>query len=177
VGVTDTARRARRVLEFPEGLAETASACFVYRLYAADGTLLYVGSTGNLLGRLGSHAADKIWASRVVSVRVEAFTERDAALQAEREAVRREKPAQNSVLYIVPDGMTANEVRQIQKREARKGRMCTQCAQRFDATRSDSKTCSSRCRQKAYRDRNKAAPSTTGRVASRAVYENIHSMN
>lgn len=56
-------------------------------------------------------------------------------------------------------------------------RRCQQCGATFTPKRSDSKTCSSRCRQKAYRDRNKAAPSTTGRVASRAVYENIHSMN
>lgn len=33
----------------------------VYRLFSADGTLLYIGSTGNLWYRIGQHAAERPW--------------------------------------------------------------------------------------------------------------------
>lgn len=154
MSVTD--KNPSRVLEFPEGLADTASAYFVYRLYAADGTLLYVGSTGNVLERLGSHAADKLWASQVVSVRVEAFAQRSAALAAERQAVRREKPHHNGVLYIMPDGMTPNEYRKLRDAVARE-KVCEVCEEPFTATRRDAKTCSPACKQKAYRERRRKA--------------------
>lgn len=34
---------------------------YVYRFYDSEGTLLYVGSTGNLWYRIGQHAADRGW--------------------------------------------------------------------------------------------------------------------
>jgi predicted GIY-YIG superfamily endonuclease len=164
-GVVDGNNRS---FEFAEGLADTASAYFVYRLYAADRTLLYIGSTNNLLERLGNHAREKPWASRVVLVRTEAFTERSVALAAEREAVRLEKPRHNGVLYVTPEGLTKKEAiywynrRRSESRQHLRQKVCEVCSKEFTATRAHTKTCSPACKQKAYRQRKKAAGSTNG---------------
>ena len=47
--------------------------------------------------------------------------------------------------------------RKAERLKARQGKVCEQCGKTFTATRSDQKTCSPACRQKAYRDRKKTA--------------------
>ncbi len=147
-------------LDFPQGLSATASVFFVYRLYAGDGTLLYVGSTCNLLERLGAHAR-KPWAEKVVAVEVAAFTERSAALQAERKAVRQEKPRHNAVLYIIPDSLTPNQYRAVLAAHTRE-KVCEVCSEEFTATRAHAKTCSPACKQKGYRQRKESGRDVIG---------------
>jgi hypothetical protein len=45
--------------------------------------------------------------------------------------------------------------RKAQRRKAREGMVCTECAKTFTATRADQKWCSPACKQKAYRERNR----------------------
>ena len=45
--------------------------------------------------------------------------------------------------------------RKAERLKARQGKVCEQCGKTFTATRSDQKTCSPACRQKAYRERKK----------------------
>jgi predicted GIY-YIG superfamily endonuclease len=42
----------------------------LYRLYAADGTLLYVGVTGKLSARFYSHSREKRWWPQVAGMRL-----------------------------------------------------------------------------------------------------------
>lgn len=67
----------------------------LYRLFAADGTLLYVGITGNPGLRFGQHAADKAWWPEVARKTAAWFSSRDVALNAEAEAIRDEQPVHN----------------------------------------------------------------------------------
>lgn len=67
----------------------------VYRFYDEEKKLLYVGVTSNPGRRMENHAAEKPWWEEVRVVLVEHFPTRDAALQAEREAIWQEKPLHN----------------------------------------------------------------------------------
>jgi predicted GIY-YIG superfamily endonuclease len=72
----------------------------VYRFYDADGQLLYVGMTGNLGRRFAMHAATKKWWPQVARRTAEWFGDRGEAAQAEREAIRAEKPVHNIRLAL-----------------------------------------------------------------------------
>lgn len=74
---------------------------FLYRLFGADGVLLYVGVTRNLSQRLGAHERDRPagqW-EQVADMSVEVFTDRYAAEDAERTAIIRERPAWNVQVF------------------------------------------------------------------------------
>lgn len=66
----------------------------VYRMYAASGRLLYVGMTGGLDRRLVSHE-EKRWFPQVASITLEWHPTRDAAAEAERQAIATEHPRIN----------------------------------------------------------------------------------
>ncbi len=69
----------------------------LYRLFAADGDLLYVGIAANLGRRFEQHAEQKPWWSEVVHIRLEHHASRLAALTAETRAIRDEYPRHNVV--------------------------------------------------------------------------------
>lgn len=67
----------------------------VYRVFDADGALLYIGSTKRDLGaRLPEHAG-KPWACRAKRVDVARFDSIEEARDAERDAIAAERPLHN----------------------------------------------------------------------------------
>lgn len=69
--------------------------CYLYRLAAADGELLYIGISDRWTRRMGQHEASKSWFGDVASVSVQRFETREDALTAERNAIRSERPRHN----------------------------------------------------------------------------------
>jgi hypothetical protein len=69
----------------------------LYRFYDRTGILLYIGITVDLGVRMAAHAKDKDWWPQVDrgATRIEYFDGRRAALDAEREAIKAEKPLHN----------------------------------------------------------------------------------
>jgi hypothetical protein len=68
----------------------------VYRLFDADGRLLYVGCTGNLSQRLHHHRLYRPWWSEVSLTMVEHFDTKAEALATEREAIDSEGARYNA---------------------------------------------------------------------------------
>lgn len=90
----------------------------LYRLWRADGRLLYVGQTTQALAaRLSAHARNRGWWGDVDAVTMETFPTIDALLAAERHTIRTEAPLFNRAgadrKAVQPgrgrDGMTADE--------------------------------------------------------------------
>lgn len=71
--------------------------CYVYRLAAIDGTLLYVGVADDPGRRLHQHYKQKPWWREIAHVDLERFATRQEALSAERHAILTEKPRYNVV--------------------------------------------------------------------------------
>ena len=67
----------------------------VYRLYAADETLLYVGITYDIKTRFADHKANKDWWSNVAVKEVRWLPDRDAAWAEEQRVIREERPRWN----------------------------------------------------------------------------------
>lgn len=91
----------------------------LYRFYDGDGALLYVGITYDLDQRWASHRNSSPWWERAVSNSVEWYDNRRAALDAELEAIRTERPLHNlagSPWAPGPRALQANEKTQGQLR-------------------------------------------------------------
>ncbi|MFI2078489.1 GIY-YIG nuclease family protein [Streptomyces triculaminicus] len=67
----------------------------VYRLFDAEGRLLYVGMGRNPMQRWGSHAEQHPWWPRVVRFTVKWHPTRQEAAAEERQALRSESPVNN----------------------------------------------------------------------------------
>ena len=67
----------------------------VYRLYATNGALLYVGISNDVERRLSEHARTKHWWCYVDSVQVEQYQDRSGALNREAFVIRSEQPIFN----------------------------------------------------------------------------------
>jgi predicted GIY-YIG superfamily endonuclease len=67
----------------------------LYRFFAADGRLLYVGITGSLSGRLMSHNSDKPWFTQIATATFQHHRTRTEAIKAELLAIHREGPLYN----------------------------------------------------------------------------------
>lgn len=67
----------------------------LYRHFAADGQLLYVGQSLNAIGRLVDHRYRAEWFHAIAKVEIETFENRQSALDAERAAIVNENPAYN----------------------------------------------------------------------------------
>lgn len=67
----------------------------LYRLYDADGNLLYVGITGDPAERWKRHAMFMRWWGSVARKRIEWVPSWDEALKAERRTIQRESPRYN----------------------------------------------------------------------------------
>jgi predicted GIY-YIG superfamily endonuclease len=69
----------------------------LYRHYAADGTLLYVGVSSNPARRLAQHI--KSGRTDIDHMLMEWFADRPSALAAERAAIAAERPRLNKIVY------------------------------------------------------------------------------
>lgn len=78
-----------------EDLALPFGCTALYRMWDAAGTLLYVGITGNPIERWRKHAQKKPWWRRVHQITCELFPKEHLALDAERAAIRAERPEFN----------------------------------------------------------------------------------
>lgn len=67
----------------------------VYRLYACDGTLLYIGVTNDPLRRWKQHAATKSWWTEVDHIVLIPFGSATSARYMERQIIRSESPLYN----------------------------------------------------------------------------------
>lgn len=67
----------------------------VYRLFAKDGVLLYVGVTAHVAARFAQHEAGKYWWPQVAGKTVEWHDSRADALKAEAAAIVSESPVHN----------------------------------------------------------------------------------
>lgn len=67
----------------------------LYRFYAAEGTLLYVGITNNPPRRFSKHRDEKSWWRNVARIEMEQFESREQLAAAERRAISDEAPAHN----------------------------------------------------------------------------------
>lgn len=71
------------------------TACYVYRIYSRDGTLLYVGMSEDPAKRMIQHRGEKAWPEEVAGFASEEFSDRAAASEEERRAIAVEKPKYN----------------------------------------------------------------------------------
>lgn len=81
----------------------------VYRCWAEDGTLLYVGQTAEGTARLRQHETGTPWWPEVASVSWERFSSREEMDEAERAAIRAESPVHNvrdkaDLVRVAPPG-------------------------------------------------------------------------
>lgn len=67
----------------------------VYRCYAADGQLLYIGATNSLRQRLSHHRARTPWWGQVAFINTASFPDRATARNVERAAIEAENPLHN----------------------------------------------------------------------------------
>lgn len=68
----------------------------LYRHFNADGELLYVGISMTVLIRTRSHSYNSTWFNEVRRIEIEPFPSLVSALEAERSAIRDEKPKHNA---------------------------------------------------------------------------------
>ena len=74
----------------------------LYRLFDETGQLLYVGISVDPGKRFAQHRSDKAWWSDVRTMNVQPMPNRRAALDAEREAIKNERPLHNVVHNETP---------------------------------------------------------------------------
>lgn len=70
---------------------------YVYELWAADNTCLYVGVTARLGHRFNSHVRERDWWADVASVIVSVHPDKAAGEAAERERITELQPVHNRV--------------------------------------------------------------------------------
>jgi hypothetical protein len=91
-GIEQLSRATTRLAFAPYGGGELTG---VYRLFACDGSLLYVGITNNPLRRWTQHATSKDWWPEVDHIALVPFgSARDARIM-ERQIIRHENPVYN----------------------------------------------------------------------------------
>lgn len=74
--------------------------CELYRHWDAGGKLLYVGISLSSVGRLAQHRTQACWARSIAKVTIQRFGSVDQALEAERQAIRTERPVHNKAHAI-----------------------------------------------------------------------------
>lgn len=72
-----------------------AGPCGLYRMFGADGALLYVGASAHVIARVAAHGGTKPWFCDVVSITIEWHPTRRECERAEAAAIRSECPRHN----------------------------------------------------------------------------------
>lgn len=92
-------RVARPLLSARTDWAVSGEVTYLYRYYGIYGRdadyLLYVGITNHITRRAGQHEEDKAWFSAVRRSTIQSYPSREAALEAERLAIKVEHPVHN----------------------------------------------------------------------------------
>lgn len=83
----------------------------LYRFYADDGTLLYVGITNNPGNRFNQHGADKPWWHEVRGITMEPYPDRASVLAAEARAIAVENPRYNRSRPTLPKTKATPQIR------------------------------------------------------------------
>ena len=83
-----------------DGLLEQSQRTALYRHFAVDSRLLYVGISLSPIYRLAQHCDGSQWFEQIAAVKVEWFDTREAALDAEKKAIQSEQPEYNIVHKI-----------------------------------------------------------------------------
>lgn len=68
----------------------------VYRLFATDGHLLYVGCSFAPMSRIAAHTNGRVWGEDIAAATFQWFPDQHSALRAEAEAIAEEHPEWNS---------------------------------------------------------------------------------
>lgn len=79
----------------PPKFAARAKGFHLYRHFDEEGALLYVGISLSALNRLVAHIDDSAWYWSIAKVTIEVLPTREAAEEAERQAIRTERPLFN----------------------------------------------------------------------------------
>lgn len=88
----------------------------LYRFFASDGTLLYIGITQDLPARLRVHNKTKVDFRLVAYIRLEHFDSREEVLAAETAAIKAERPAWNKVHNNDTAARTGDRSRRVRPR-------------------------------------------------------------
>lgn len=83
--------------------SEQVRPCSVYRIYAADGTLIYVGVTDRGQRRQVEHINSKQWAREMAETHWEHYESREKALSRERELIITQHPKYNLIHHAGGD--------------------------------------------------------------------------
>ena len=100
--VADPADRRLQIVERgraslkPLTRAEAPGLTHLYRHYDFDGKLLYVGVSNNVIGRWATHKSKNPWADQVAVITVDHYPTREAAENAEADAILAERPRFNN---------------------------------------------------------------------------------
>ena len=108
--------------------AERGSMSFVYRFFDADGALLYVGCTYNMIARKSQHRKKTPWFGDVARIEIEEFSSRLEADLAELEYIRAERPRYNVTGVAAPiplDGRIVSYIIYHELIEVRRARIPT----------------------------------------------------
>lgn len=74
----------------------------LYRIFDADGALLYVGATMNPSSRLNEHSKLKPWWDEASTITLEHFASYESLIDAETQAIRTENPKYNQLHAKLP---------------------------------------------------------------------------
>ena len=77
-------------------MAEGMKGFELYRHFDKEGTLLYVGMSGLSIKRLLNHKANSKWFKDIATVTIEHYQDKNTCAVAEREAIKKELPPNNS---------------------------------------------------------------------------------
>lgn len=91
----DVVRKMQHEARFPPKIVERIKGRWMYRLWAADDSLLYIGITDRGREREREHARTKSWWPEVHHVTVEHIATRAELRFREAEAIRKERPRYN----------------------------------------------------------------------------------
>lgn len=67
----------------------------LYRFFDAQDDLLYVGISMNFASRIRSHKSERDWFTQIASITLEHYETREAAVEAEKQAITQECPRHN----------------------------------------------------------------------------------
>ena len=91
-------------------MSKKADHHIVYRFFATNGDLLYVGKTGSLDSRLRTHQATQPWFADVANIALEHCANGVEASFVEEAAIRTERPLHNTTHTELAVLMTRREV-------------------------------------------------------------------
>lgn len=109
----------------------------LYRHFDKTGKLLYVGISISTLTRLSQHSNNSVWFDSIYKVEIEKFSSRMEAQEAERIAIKKEKPEHN-IIRAEPKSDKIKRLNKIFKLSENSADDLTARITRFDLLYSDS---------------------------------------